>query len=637
MNFYHDVTRFTDLDIYLFKEGTHVKLFDKFGAHKVKRKNKEGYYFAVWAPNAVEVSIVADFNSYDPNAHPLKLKDNISGIWEIFIEDLKEFDTYKYHIKTKDSGNLLKSDPFAFHTETPPKSASKIYNLDNYKWSDSKYMKNRYKNNAHNKPINIYEVHLGSWKRKIEENNRSLTYEEAAIELSEYLKSMNYTHIELLPITEYPFEGSWGYQVTGYFAPTSRYGEPKDFMKFIDIMHKEGIGVILDWVPSHFVTDGHGLINFDGTCLYEHPDRRRGYHPEWKSAIFDYGKGEVRSFLISSALFWFEKYHLDGIRVDAVASMLYLNYARKDGEWLPNKYGGNENLEAIEFLKQLNKSVYSEFNDILMIAEESTAYPKVTKPVDQGGLGFGFKWNMGWMHDTLKYFSTDPLFRQYKQDQLTFSIWYAFDENFVLPLSHDEVVHLKNSLIGKMFGDENQKFAHLRALFAYMTAHPGKKLTFMGGEFAQYKEWNYKTSLDWHLLDYPLHKKLQNMVSDLNKLYKTEPALYLYDSEHKGFEWIERTDNLHNTISFFRKSDDIKETIIVVCNFADRVRENYRVAVPLEGEYEIMFNSQDEKYNGWNIENKKIFQSKKELAWNKEYLIEFNMPALAVIYFKIKK
>ena len=630
---YYDITRFSELDIYLFKEGTHTKLYEKMGTHFMQREGKDGVYFAVWAPNAKYVSVVADFNRYDASKHPLKLRDDGSGIWEGFVEGVKEGITYKYHIISKiEDKTFLKTDPYGFYCEKPPKSASVIYNIEGFKWNDKEWMKKRGEVNAHDKPISIYEVHLGSWRKK--ENGEFLSYKEAALELGKYVKSLNYTHIELMPITEYPFEGSWGYQVTGYFASTARYGTPKEFMEFVDIMHKNGIGVILDWVPSHFVTDGHGLGNFDGTCLYEHQDPRLGYHPEWGSAIFNYGRNEVRAFLISSASFWFEKYHIDGIRVDAVASMLYLNYARKEGEWIPNKYGGNENLEAIEFLKQLNSSVYGEFNDIVMIAEESSAYPKVSRPVSEGGLGFGFKWNMGWMHDTLKYFSKDPIVRQYHQEQLTFSIWYAFDENFVLPLSHDEVVHMKGSLINKMAGDTNQKFANLRAMFAYMAAHPGKKLLFMGGEFAQYNEWDYKGSLQWELLDSPRHKGLLKMLTTLNLLYKEEKALHKYDSEHKGFEWIERTDSAHNTISFFRKSDVVDETIIVVCNFADKKRENYRVAVPKEGSYKMIFNSQDDRFEGWSYDNEGAYKSEKVLAWGRENSISFDMPALGVVYFR---
>jgi len=446
---------------------------------------------------------------------------------------------------------------------------------------------------------------------------------------------MNYTHVEIMPITEYPFEGSWGYQVTGYFAPTARYGTPQEFMRFVDIMHAHKIGVIMDWVPSHFVTDGHGLINFDGTCLYEHEDPRLGYHPEWSSAIFNYGRNEVRAFLISSAMYWLEKYHIDGIRVDAVASMLYLNYARKDGEWLPNKYGGNENLDAIAFLKQLNETVYGAYQDIVMIAEESTAYPMVTRPVYLGGLGFGFKWNMGWMHDTLKYFKLDPIHRQHHHHQITFSMWYAFDENFVLPLSHDEVVHMKGSLINKMPGDENRKFANLRALFAYMTAHPGKKLLFMGGEFGQWREWNYKESLDWHLLEKPRHKGLQKLVSDLNGLYRTERSLHLYDEKHAGFEWIDANDYRHNLLSFIRKSDIDEETILVVCNFADTVYENYRVGVPFPGLWKEIFNSQYKTYEGWGIANPEPIEADSIGTHGREHSLSLRLPALGVCYFKL--
>ena len=633
---HYDISRFEALDIYLFKEGTHTKLYEKFGAHSMKTEGREGVYFAVWAPNAREVSVVADFNAYLPGAHPLKRREDGSGIWEGFIENVQPYTTYKYHIVSQYHGVVnQKTDPYAFYCEKPSNSASVIYDIEGYRWHDSRWIgKERPQINGHDKPMSIYEVHLGSWRRKVEEGNRYLTYEELAEELVTYVKSMAYTHVELMPITEYPFKGSWGYQVTGYFAPTARFGEPKAFMALVDALHQNGIGVILDWVPSHFVTDGHGLATFDGTCLYEHEDPRLGYQPQWGSAVFNYGRNEVRAFLISSASFWFEKYHIDGIRVDAVASMLYLDYGREEGEWLPNKEGGRENLEAIAFLKQLNLSVYGEFENIVMIAEESTAYPMVSKPVHLGGLGFGFKWNMGWMHDTLKYFSLDPIYRQYHQDDLTFSIWYAFDENFVLPLSHDEVVHMKGSLINKMAGDTNQKFANLRALFGYMMAHPGKKLLFMGGEFAQYREWDFESSLDWHLLDDPKHKGLQRMLTELNRLYRNEEALYRYDSEHAGFEWIERSDNLHNTISFFRKSDDADDTIIVVCNFADAKRENYRVAVPKAGRYKMIFNSQHSRYEGWCHENEGVYESEKVLAWGREDSVTFTMPALGVVYFK---
>ncbi len=631
---HYDITRFSDMDIYLFKEGTHVKLYDKLGSHPMRREGVEGVYFAVWAPNASSVSVAGDFNGYDPLAHPLKIRGDESGIWEGFIEEAEIGQTYKYHIVGYDGRHFDKADPYAKYAEKPPRSASRIWSVDDYRWSDKEWMNRRKERNAHDKPISTYEVHLGSWRRKVEEGNRSLTYVEAAHELAEYLVQMNYTHVEIMPITEFPFEGSWGYQVTGYFAPTARYGTPQEFMLFVDTMHAHDIGVIMDWVPSHFVTDGHGLINFDGTCLYEHEDPRLGYHPEWKSAIFNYGRNEVRAFLISSAMYWLEKYHIDGIRVDAVASMLYLNYARKEGEWIPNKYGGNENLEAIAFLKQLNETVYGAFEDIFTIAEESTAYPMVTRPVYAGGLGFGFKWNMGWMHDTLKYFKLDPIHRQHHHHQITFSMWYAFDENFVLPLSHDEVVHMKGSLINKMPGDENQKFANLRAMFAYMIAHPGKKLLFMGGEFAQWREWNFEESLDWHLLENPRHKGVQKLVGDLNDLYRRERALHQYDEKHEGFEWIDDRDYQHNILAFIRKSDNPDETVLVVCNFADAVYEDYRIGVPYDGEWKEIFNSQSGQYEGWDITNRHSLKAERVECHGRDFSISLRLPPLGVIFLK---
>ena len=474
---HYDVSLLSDMDIYLFKQGNHTKLYDKLGSHMMARKKVKGVCFAVWAPNAERVSVRGDFNDYDTDSHPLRLRDDDSGIWEGFIEEVEQGLTYKYHIVSRYHEIIHdKSDPFAFYSEKPPNSASRIWGLDEYKWQDKEWLDTRHKHNSHDAPISVYEVHLGSWRKKVEGNNRYLTYRELAHELVDYLKMMNYTHVEFMPLTEYPFFGSWGYQVVGYFSATARFGEPEDLMYLIDIMHQNSIGVIMDWVPSHFAVDMHGLINFDGTALYEHDDPRQGFHPEWGSIIFNYGRNEVQSFLISSAMFWLEKYHIDGIRVDAVASMLYLNYAREEGEWIPNEFGGDENLEAVAFLRNLNESVYREFSDILMVAEESTAWPMVTRPTSIGGLGFGFKWNMGWMHDSLKYMSFDPIYRQHHHHQLTFSMWYAFDENFMLPLSHDEVVHMKGSLINKMPGDLNQKFANLRALYAHMMAHPGKKL-----------------------------------------------------------------------------------------------------------------------------------------------------------------
>ncbi|MFA6144275.1 MAG: 1,4-alpha-glucan branching protein GlgB [Sulfurimonas sp.] len=638
MNHHHlmnyEISRLSELDIYLFKQGNHSKLYDKLGAHSMRYEGKDGVYFAVWAPNAAYVSVRGDFNDYDTQSHPLKLREDDSGIWEGFIVGVEEKITYKYHIISK-YHNIIhdKSDPLGFYAEQPPKSASKVWTLEGYEWSDEAWMKVRHLHNAHNAPISVYEMHLGSWRYNIEEN-RPLTYRELASELTIYLKEMNYTHVEFMPLTEYPYDGSWGYQVVGYFSTTSRFGTPQDLMFLIDALHAQGIGVIMDWVPSHFAVDMHGLINFDGTALYEHDDPRQGFHPEWGSIIFNYGRAEVQSFLISSAMFWVDKYHIDGIRVDGVASMLHLDYARKEGEWIPNANGGNENLEAVEFLKKLNVSLYGEFPDIVMIAEESTAYPMVTRPVDVGGLGFGFKWNMGWMHDSLKYMSYDPIHRQHHHQQLTFSMWYGFDENFMLPLSHDEVVHMKGSLINKMPGDNNQKFAHLRTLYAYMMAHPGKKLLFMGGEIAQYAEWNYERSLDWHLLENPLNKGLRRMVSDLNHLYRNERALHFYDEKREGFEWIDDQDYQHNCLSFIRKSDNPDENIYVICNFADDTREFYRIGVPYEGEYTEIFNSQSHYYEGWEIGNTGSLTAKREPMQSRDYSITLTLPPLGVLYLK---
>ena len=632
---YYNVSTLSEMDIYLFKQGNHTKMYEKFGAHVMEYKGKKGVHFAVWAPNAQSVSVRGDFNNYEIDAHPLLLREDDSGIWEGFIEGISIGLTYKYHIVSK-FHNIVheKSDPFAFYSEKPSKSASRVWDINQYTWEDKTWMSSRAKCNAHDAPISVYEIHLGSWRRKVEEENRYLTYRELAVELVDYLKMMHYTHVEFMPLTEYPFFGSWGYQVVGYFSATARFGEPEDLMYLIDILHQNDIGVIMDWVPSHFAVDMHGLINFDGTALYEHEDPRQGFHQEWGSIIFNYGRNEVKSFLISSAMFWLDKYHIDGIRVDGVASILHLDYARKEGEWIPNKYGGNENLEAVEFLRALNESTYREFPDTMMIAEESTAWPMVTRPTNIGGLGFGFKWNMGWMHDTLKYMSYDPIHRQHHHHQLTFSLWYAFDEHFMLPLSHDEVVHMKGSLINKMPGDDNQKFANLRAMYAYMMAHPGKKLLFMGGEIAQYSEWNFESSLDWHVLENPRHAKLQKMLADLNFIYKNERALYQYDEKQLGFEWIDNGDYQHNSISFIRKSDNHDENIYVICNFADETRSSYKIGVPYEGEYEEIFNSQSSYYEGWNIGNSGPIRASNEGMHGKEYSLELTIPPLGVIYLK---
>ncbi len=630
---YYDLTRFGETDIYLFKEGTHSKLYNHFGAHPMQRKGVEGYYFAVWAPNAAYVSVRGDFNNYDRESHPLHIRLDGSGIWEGFIENVSKGDTYKFHIHSHNHGIVQdKSDPFAFYTERAPNSASKVWSLDGYAWQDKEWMSDRHLRNTHQSPICAYELHLGSWRRKGMFGEGYLSYKEAAEALAVYLSEMNYTHVELMPITEFPFKGSWGYQVTGYFAPTSRFGTPQEFMELVDTLHRYNIGVILDWVPSHFVTDGHGLMNFDGTCLYEHEDPRQGYHPEWGSAIFNYERNEVRAFLISSAMYWYEQYHIDGIRVDAVASMLYLNYAREEGEWIPNKDGGNHNLGAIAFLKQLNTTLYSEFPDTMTIAEESTAYPMVSRPVSDGGLGFGFKWNMGWMHDTLKYFKKDPIHRQHHHHSLTFSFIYMNNENYMLPLSHDEVVHMKGSLINKMPGDENQKFAQLRALYAYMTAHPGKKLLFMGGEFAQYAEWNFDQSLDWHLLEYPNHRGIQSEVAELNRLYIQEKALHFYDCEPMGFEWIDETDYQNNTIAFIRKSNS--DSVIVLCHFADQVREKYRMGVPNAGKYRVIFDSQSPEFEGWTGAVGTILQSEAVECHGREHSICFDVQPISVLFLK---
>jgi 1,4-alpha-glucan branching enzyme len=632
-NIYYDISRFGEEDIYLFKEGTHSRLYNHLGAFAMSRDGVDGFYFAVWAPNASFVSVRGDFNNYDTNSHPLKIRLDDSGIWEGFIEGVQSGDTYKYHIHSHNGGRVLdKADPYAYYAEKAPNSASRTWARDGYSWGDSEWMENRHKKNNHKSPISTYEVHLASWRRKGSRGEEYLTYQESADELAEYLVKMNYTHVELLPITEYPFKGSWGYQVTGYFAPTARFGNPDEFKILVDTLHQHGIGVILDWVPSHFVTDGHGLSNFDGSCLYEHEDPRLGYHPEWSSAIFNYERNEVRAFLVSSAMYWLDHYHIDGIRVDAVASMLHLDYAREEGEWIPNKDGGNKNLGAIAFLRQLNESLYGAFPDTMTIAEESTAFPMVSRPVSDGGLGFGFKWNMGWMHDTLKYFKKDPIYRQHHHNTLTFSFVYMYNENYVLPLSHDEVVHMKGSLINKMPGDENQKFAHLRALYAYMMAHPGKKLLFMGGEFAQYAEWNYDSSLDWHLLEQSNHKGIQRELSDLNALYTKEEALHVYDCEPMGFEWIDETDYTHNNLSFIRKSDD--DEVIVVCHLADDVQESYRMGVPASGTYEVIFDSQSPQYEGWTGAVGITIESQEIECHGRENSIVFDLQPISVLYLK---
>ncbi|WP_096894131.1 1,4-alpha-glucan branching protein GlgB [Candidatus Scalindua japonica] len=630
----HNIDHITEHDIYLLKEGSHYRLYDKLGAHIINNGKDNGAAFAVWAPNAERVSVTGDFNGWNSESHALYARQDGSGIWEGFISGISGGDIYKYHIHSKyNNFRAEKGDPFAFYWEQPPKTASVVWNL-HYEWNDSEWITNRNQHNSLNSPFSVYEVHLGSWRRVMKRENEFLTYREIAHELADYVKEMEFTHVELLPVTEHPFYGSWGYQTTGYFAPTSRYGSPQDFMYLVDYLHQNGIGVILDWVPSHFPSDGHGLAYFDGTHLYEHADPKMGFHPEWKSYIFNYSRNEVRAFLISSAIFWIEKYHIDALRVDAVASMLYLDYARKEGEWIPNKYGGHENLDAINLIKRLNEAVYISNPDVQMIAEESTSWPMVSRPTSIGGLGFGMKWNMGWMHDILKYFSKDPVYRKSHHKELTFSIWYAFSENFLLPLSHDEVVHGKGSLIGKMPGDEWQRHANLRILFGYMFAHPGKKLLFMGGEFAQLKEWDHDESLEWSNLQYPLHKGIQNWVKDLNRFYKKETALYGSDFAEDGFEWIDFNDCEHSIISFIRKDKDTDDIVLLVCNATPVPRHNYNVGVPSGGFWKETLNSDAEMYGGSGCGNFGGIQAVKKAAHGRAYSLSLTLPPLGILFFK---
>jgi 1,4-alpha-glucan branching enzyme len=586
----------TNDDLHLFNEGTHHCLYWKLGAHPRVVGETSGVYFAVWAPNAERVSVIGDFNGWDPTAHPLQPREQ-SGIWEGFVPGVAPGAIYKYHLVSRYHGYRVdKADPFAFYAEVPPRTASVVWDLA-YEWGDSAWLAERRRRNALDAPIAIYEVHLGSWMRVPEEGNRPLTYRELAPRLAAYVQQMGFTHVEFLPVMEHPFYGSWGYQITGYFAPTSRYGTPQDFKFLIDYLHQQGIGVILDWVPSHFPTDEHGLAYFDGTHLYEHADPRKGFHPDWKSYIFNYGRNEVRSFLLSSAHFWLDEYHADGLRVDAVASMLYLDYSRREGEWVPNQFGGRENLEAIAFLRQLNESVYAAHPDVQTIAEESTAWPMVSRPTYVGGLGFGLKWDMGWMHDTLLYLSRDPIHRRYHHHEITFRMLYAFNENFVLPLSHDEVVHGKGSLLAKLPGDDWQKLATLRALFGYQYAQPGKKLLFMGGEFGQWREWDHDTSLDWHLLQYPPHRGIQRWVEDLNRLYRTEPALHELDTDPAGFAWVDANDAENSVLSFVRRGRTTEHEVLAIFNLTPVPRHNYRLGAR-RGRWREVLNSDAREYGG---------------------------------------
>ena len=622
---------FTDFDIDLFKGGKHYRLYDKLGSHITKLDGVKGTYFAVWAPSAKAVSVVGDFNSWNENEHKLNVRWDSSGIWEGFIPSVGSGETYKYKIQSNNNDIWTeKADPFARQCEHPPKTASVIWDSD-YKWKDKDWMGYRKEKNGLDRPYSVYEVHLGSWKRN--KDGDFLTYKELAKVLVGYVKEMGYTHIEFMPIMEYPYDPSWGYQLTGYFAPTSRFGTPEEFKLLVDAFHQNDIGVILDWVPSHFPEDAHGLGFFDGSNLYEHPDRRRGYHPDWKSLIFNYGRNEVRAFLISNALFWLEQLHVDGLRVDAVASMLYLDYSREDGEWEPNMYGNNENLEAMSFIRELNQEVYSSFEGVQTIAEESTAFSGVSKPVNTGGLGFGMKWMMGWMHDTLEYFKKEPVYRKHHQNDLTFSMTYAFTENFMLPFSHDEVVYGKQSLVYRMPGDEWQRFANLRLLFGYMFTHPGTNIMFMGGEFGQTAEWNFQQSLDWHLLEYGGHSGVQQFVKDLNATYKNFPALYEKQFSPEGFQWIDYGDHENSVLTYIRKGHDEKNDLIIACNFTPILRENYRVGIPKKGKMKEVLNSDAKEYGGGGNLNTSIKTSTK--AWHgHKKSIEITIPPLGIVILK---
>jgi 1,4-alpha-glucan branching enzyme len=616
----------SEQDIYLFREGSHSTLYRRMGC---QLKAEGGAHFAVWAPNAREISVIGDWNHWTRGIDVLRPRWDQSGIWEADVPLVKRGQAYKYSITTKHGHVEDRADPFAFHNEVPPSTASRAWALD-YEWSDSQWMRERRAKNALDAPHSVYELHLGSWRREAE--GQLPSYRDIAQPLAEYLNWLGFTHVELMPITEHPFYGSWGYQTTGYFAPSARYGSPQDFMYLVDVLHQNGIGVILDWVPSHFPEDPHGLAKFDGTHLYEHADPRLGFHPEWKSAIFNYGRHEVRAFLTSSALFWLDKFHIDGLRVDAVASMLYLDYGRKAGEWIPNVHGGKENLDAIELLKQVNVAVGREYPDTRTIAEESTSWPQVSRPVFMGGLGFSMKWNMGWMHDTLDYMAHDPIHRRYHHNSLTFSIWYAFSENFTLPISHDEVVYGKGSLIGKMPGDRWQKFANVRLMLGWMWGHPGKKLLFMGSEFGQFREWNHDRQLDWHLTHEPDHAGLQRWCADLNRAYREHPALYRRDFSHDGFEWIDGNDNDNSVVTFLRWAEE-GPPVLVVCNFTPVVREGYRVGVPLAGAWREILNSDAPVYGGSGVCNMGRVEAVERKWHGRTHSLALRLPPLSVMMF----
>jgi len=626
----------TDFDTSLFGAGKHYKLYEKLGSHVVEVDGQWGVYFAVWAPNAQAVSVIGNFNYWNRDSHRLSSRWDSSGIWEGFIPGIGKGELYKYHIHARDGRHLQKGDPFALFWEIPPNTASIVWDLD-YEWKDKAWMDNRRNISGLDKPYSVYEVHIGTWK-KIHGGTRSLSYKEMANEMVKYVQDMGFTHVEFLPVMEHPYFPSWGYQITGYFAPTSRFGTPQDFMYLMDAFHQAGIGVLLDWVPSHFPADAHGLADFDGTHLYDHADPRKGFHPDWKSCIFNYGRNEVRSFLISNALFWMEHYHVDGLRVDAVASMLYLDYSRKEGEWIPNEYGGNENSEAISFLKEFNETVYKEFPDAITIAEESTAWTGVSRPTFTGGLGFGQKWMMGWMHDTLSYFKHDPIHRQYHHNEITFSLVYAFSENFMLPLSHDEVVHGKGSLIQRMPGDEWQRFANLRLLFGYMFTHPGTQLLFMGGEFGQTSEWNIEKGLEWWLTEFAYHSGLQAWVKTLNQFYRSAPALFEKQFSPEGFQWIDHGDYQNCSLSYLRYGNDKEKPLAVICNFTPVVREGYKIGLPLAGSWKEVLNSDGKEYGGSGmVQNKGSLKTTQETWHGRPHNVSLNLPPLSVVVLELDK
>jgi 1,4-alpha-glucan branching enzyme len=623
----------SEFDLYLLAEGTHYRAYEKLGAHLTEKDGKRGVQFAVWAPNAKRVSIIGDFNNWNPNT--AIMRPSTAGIWEGFVPNIGQGASYKYHIESRYRDYTVdKADPYGFAAEIRPNTASRVWNLENYSWRDESWMKNRTNTNSLSSPLSFYEVHLGSWKRALEENNRWLTYRELAPLLADYVHDAGFTHIEFLPVMEHPFDGSWGYETLGYFAPTSRFGTPDDFMYLVDYLHQRGIGVVLDWVPAHFPKDEAGLGYFDGSHLYEHEDPRQGEHPDWNTFVFNYGRNEVQNFLMSNALFWLDKYHVDGLRVDAVASMLYLDYGRREGEWIPNRFGGKENLDAIHFVRTLNEHVYGAYPDTMMIAEESTSWPQVSRPIYLGGLGFGLKWNMGWMHDVLNYMQQDPVFRTYHQNEITFSLVYAFAENFVLPFSHDEVVYGKGSMIRKMPGDDWQKFANLRLLYGFMFGHPGKKLLFMGDEFGQWSEWNHDASLEWNLLEHPSHAGLKRWVRDLNTLYRGESLLHTMDFNSAGFEWVDCKDFQRSIISFLRRGQNPNDQLLFVCNFTPVVRQNYRVGVPLEGYWKEILNSDAPLYGGSGQGNFGGLSTVPLPIHGRPFSLNMTLPPLGIVIFR---